>query len=86
MMIAITPSLNASTRAVVIRTDDQWLVTAGNHGDVGIFDRETGRLLCYTRTSAAAFYVEKVWINGSRMIFTTDTGVMFDGILSASKN
>ncbi|HEX6715839.1 MAG TPA: hypothetical protein VF088_01940 [Pyrinomonadaceae bacterium] len=66
--------------------DDQWLVTAGNHGDVGIFDRETGRLLAYTRTSAAAFYVEKVWTNGNRMIFTTDTGVMFDGILSAGKN
>ena len=66
--------------------DDQWLVTAGNHGDVGIFDRETGRLLSYTRTSASAFYVEKVWTNGNRMIFTTDTGVMFDGILSASKN
>lgn len=71
------------TRAdfMTLANDDKWLITAGNHGDVGIFDRATGNLLCYTQTSAAGFYVEKVWVSGDRMIFTTDTGVMFDGRL-----
>jgi WD40 repeat protein len=78
--------MHSNVDFMTLSQDDRWLVTAGNHGDVGIFDRETGRLLCYTRTSAAAFYVEKIWTNGNRMIFTTDTGVMFDGILSAGKN
>ena len=78
--------MHSNVDFMTLSTDDRWLITAGNHGDVGIFDRETGRLLCYTRTSAAAFYVEKIWVNGNRMIFTTDTGVMFDGTLSASKN
>jgi hypothetical protein len=66
--------------------NDEWLVTAGNHGDVGIFDRATERLVAYTRSSSAAFYVEKVWINGKRMIFATDTGVMIDGELVVNKN
>jgi WD40 repeat protein len=72
------------TRAdfITLANDDQWLITGGNHGDVGIFDRTTGSLVSYTQTSAAGFYVEKVWVSGSRMIVTTDTGVMFEGILT----
>lgn len=71
------------TRAdfMTLANDDKWLITAGNHGDVGIFDRATGNLVCYTQTSAAGFYVEKVWVGGDRMIVTTDTGVMFEGRL-----
>jgi WD40 repeat protein len=61
--------------------DDRWLVTAGNHQDVGIFDRATHRLLFYMHAGGAAHYVEKVWIKGSRMILTTDIGVMYDGVL-----
>ena len=66
---------------MTLANEDKWLVVAGNHGDVGIFDRTTLRLLCYTQTSASAFFVERVWVLGDRMIFTTDTGVMFDGKL-----
>lgn len=71
------------TRAdfMTLANDDKWLITAGNHGDVGIFDRATGTLVCYTQTSAAGFYVEKVWVSGDHMIVTTDTGVMFEGRL-----
>lgn len=72
------------TRAdfMTLANDDKWLITAGNHGDVAIFDRATGNLLCYTQTTAAAFYVESVWVRGDRMIVTTDTGVMLEGTLS----
>ena len=69
---------------ITLAHDDQWLVTAGNHGDVGVFERATGKLIFYEQSSAAAFYVEKVWIGGDRLIFTTDTGVMIDGRLVTS--
>ena len=71
--------MSSNVDFITLANNDEWLITAGNHGDVGIFDRETGSLVSYTRTSASAFYVEKVWVGGDRMIFTTDTGVMFDG-------
>ena len=73
--------MHSNVDFMTLANNDQWLVTAGNHGDVGIFDRATGRLVAYTQTAASAFYVEKVWTNGKRMIVTTDTGVMYDGIL-----
>lgn len=66
---------------MTLANDDKWVVVTGNHGDVGIFDRVTGRLLSYTQVRAAASYVERVWIRGDRMISTTDTGVLFDGRL-----
>ena len=66
---------------MTLANDDQWLITAGNHGDVGIFDRATGALVCYTQFSAAGFYAERVWVSGNRMIVTTDTGVMVEGSL-----
>lgn len=78
--------MHSNVDFMTLSNDDRWLLTAGNHGDVGIFDRETGRLLHYTRIAAAAFYVEKIWINSNQIIFTTDTGVMFGGTLSTSKN
>ena len=61
--------------------DDKWVVTAGNHADVGVFDRATSRLVSYTRVTSAVFYVERVWVRGDRMILTTDTGALLDGRL-----
>ena len=69
---------------ITLANDDQWLITAGNHGDIGIFERATGNLVCYELSGAAAFYAEKAWVRGDRLIFTTDTGVMFDGRLVKS--
>ena len=66
---------------MILANDDKWVITAGNHGDVGVFDRETSRVLSYTRVSAAFFYVERVWVRGNRVIFTTDVGALFDGVL-----
>ena len=66
---------------ITLANDDQWLITAGNHGDIGIFERATGNLVCYELSGAAVFYAEKAWVRGDRLIFTTDTGVMFDGRL-----
>jgi WD40 repeat protein len=66
---------------MVLANDDKWVITAGNHGDVGVFDRTTSRLVSYTRVSAAFFYVERVWVRGDRVIFITDVGALFDGRL-----
>lgn len=74
-------SMHTNVDFITLANDDQWLVTAGNHGDVGIFERATGKLVCYEESRAAAFYAEKAWVGGDRLIFTTDTGVMFDGRL-----
>ena len=71
------------TRAdfMTLANDDRWLVIAGNHRDVGIFDRATLKLLFYMQNTSAAHYVEQVWIRGNRMIVTNDTGVVHAGIL-----
>jgi WD40 repeat protein len=74
--------MHSNVDFMTLSEDDKWLVTAGNHGDVGVFDRETGRLLFYTRTASAAFYVERVWVKGNRMLITTDSGVMLQGKLT----
>ncbi len=66
---------------LTLANDDKWIVVTGNHGDVGVFDRATARLVSYTRVSAAAFYIETAWIRDNRIIFTTDIGVLFDGRL-----
>jgi WD40 repeat protein len=65
---------------MTLANDDRWLVTAGNHHDVAIFERATGRLVFFVQAAAAAFYIEKVWLNNKRMIFTTDIGVMYEGM------
>lgn len=66
---------------ILLAENDTRLLVAGNHGDIAIFDATSAELLFYDRTSAAAVYVESAWVNGNRMIFTTDTGVMIDGVL-----
>ena len=66
---------------MTLANDDRWLVTAGNHRDVAIFDRNNLRLLFFTQSGGAAVYVEKIWIKGNRMISTTDTGVMYSGVI-----
>jgi WD40 repeat protein len=66
---------------MTLANDDRWLVTAGNHHDVGIFERATGRLVFYMQTGGATFWIEKVWLKGKRMIATTDIGVLYDGVL-----
>ena len=85
-MLARIREQHSNVDFMMLANDDAWLVTAGNHGDVGIFERETGRLVAYPRTSSAAFYVETVWLQRNRMIFTTDTGVMIEGNLVGAKN
>jgi hypothetical protein len=41
----------------------------------------TGERLAYFQTEAADFYVTNVWLLGNRLLFTTDAGVLKDGLL-----
>lgn len=66
---------------MTLAENDAFLVAAGNHGDVGIFDALNGELVSYGQFPAAAAYVEKVWLSGMKMILTTDTGVLYSGAL-----
>jgi WD40 repeat protein len=80
-LLTIIRDMHTRVDFLNLANSDRWLVTAGNHHDVGIFDRATNRLVFFMQVSSAVWYVEKVWISGNRMIVTTDTGVMYDGIL-----
>lgn len=66
---------------LTLAENDTLIVTPGNHGDVGVYDSQTGELISYTRTPAAVFWTEKAWLSENRLIFTTDTGVMYSGTL-----
>jgi hypothetical protein len=66
---------------ISLAENDTLFVAAGNHGDFGVFDALTGKLLSYGQIPAAAFFVEKVWVGGNRIVLTTDTGVMYSGSL-----
>jgi hypothetical protein len=73
--------MHSNVDFMTLANDDRWLVSAGNHRDVGIFDRSTLRMLFYTQTGGAVWYMEKVWLKGNRIIMTSDTGVMYSGII-----
>ncbi|MFL6331967.1 MAG: WD40 repeat domain-containing protein [Pyrinomonadaceae bacterium] len=61
--------------------DERRVVVGGNHRDVGVYDAASGSTLAYFRVTASDFYVTNGWLSGDRLIFTTDSGVMFDGLL-----
>ena len=61
--------------------DERRVVIGGNHRDVGVYDAANGNTLAYFRVTASDFYVTNGWLSGDRLIFTTDSGVMFDGLL-----
>ncbi len=45
--------MHSNVDFVTLANDDKWVVIAGNHGDAGLFDRLTSRLVSYTRVSSA---------------------------------
>ena len=74
-------SIRGQARTLVLSSDEKRLAVGGNHHDVAIYDVETGERLTYFQVAAADFYVTNVWVNGDRLLFSTDAGVMFDGRL-----
>jgi WD40 repeat protein len=61
--------------------DEKRIVIGGNHRDIGVYDAADGKALADFRITASDFYITNGWLSGDRLIFTTDSGVMFDGVL-----
>jgi WD40 repeat protein len=65
--------------------DEKRIVIGGNHRDIAVHDAASGKTLADFSTSASDFYVTNGWLSGDRLIFTTDSGVMFEGALEKQK-
>jgi WD40 repeat protein len=74
-------SIRGQVSSMRLSTDERQLAIGGNHCDIGIYDAETGKQLYYGQTPDADFYITGVWLNGSRLILTTDTGLLIDSRL-----
>jgi WD40 repeat protein len=61
--------------------DEKRIVIGGNHRDVGVYDAANGKTLAYFRVPSSDFYVTNGWLSGDRLLFTADSGVMFDGMI-----
>jgi len=64
-----------------LSADGTKILFGGHHRDVAVFDATDGRELLSIAVANADFYVTNVWSSGERLIFTTDAGVMLDGII-----
>lgn len=71
----VASSLNLSV-------DEKFAIIGGSHYDIGVYEIATGKTGFYTRVDASDFYVPQAWMKGNRLIYITDGGVMFDGMLS----
>lgn len=74
-------SVKGIPRTMRLSTDERRLAIGGNHRDVGVYDAQTGDTICYFDVGASDFYVTNVWLRDNRLIYTTDGGVLFDGVL-----
>lgn len=61
--------------------DERRIVIGGNHRDIGVYDATNGSKLADFRVPSTDFYITNGWLSGDRLIFTADSGVMFDGLL-----
>ena len=68
-----------------LSVDQNRILIVENHRDLAIYDAKTGKQIAYFETEAADSNVTNVWAKGARVIYTTGTGVMFDGRLESSR-
>lgn len=73
--------MRGQAHCLELSADEKRIIIGGNHRDVGIYDAASGKRLFYTDVEASDFYVTNVWLRGTRLIYTTDGGVIFDGNL-----
>jgi tricorn protease-like protein len=67
--------------SLTLSADEKFAIIGGSHYDIGVYEIATGKLGLNTRVDASDFYVPQTWMKGSRLIYITDEGVMFDGTL-----
>ena len=71
--------ITGQAHALELSRDEREIIIGGNHRDVAIIDIATGEERLYVQVSASDFYVTNVWLARDRLLFSTDTGVLFDG-------
>jgi WD40 repeat protein len=74
-------SIRGQARTLQLSRDEKEIAIGGNHRDVAVYEIATGERRLYLQLSSADFYVTTVWLAGDRMVFSTDAGVLFDGII-----
>lgn len=73
--------ITGQAHAVELSRDEREIIIGGNHRDVAIIDIASGEERLYIKVTASDFYVSNVWLSGDRLLFSTDTGVLFDGLV-----
>lgn len=73
--------IRGQCRELRLSAGEDLILVGGNHRDVAIYDAKTGKKVAAFDTEAADFNVTNVWLRGDRLIFTTDAGVLLDGML-----
>src|SRR5215510_12767409 len=68
--------IRGQAKSLFISSDGRWLGIGGNHRDVALYDTSKGERLLYFQTEASDFYITNVRLLGSRLILTTDAGVL----------
>lgn len=74
-------SYKGQSACLKLSADEKFVLIGGNHHDIGVYDAQTGAGIFYTRDESSDFYVTNAWMKGSRLIYTTDGGVLIDGLL-----
>ncbi len=72
--------IRGQAKTLKLSSDEKEIVVGGNHRDVAVYDSAGERRLYMTLT-ASDFYVTNVWLGGDRLLFSTDAGVIFDGLI-----
>lgn len=74
-------SIRGQARSLTVSPNGERIAVGGNHRDLAIYESKTGNRLAYLEISSSDFYVTNAWVNGKRLVFTTDSGVLFAGNL-----
>ena len=74
-------SIRGQAKTLKLSRDEQEIVIGGNHRDVAVYD-DVGERRLYMMITASDFYVTNVWLGGDRLLFSTDSGVIFDGLIT----
>lgn len=73
--------IRGQARTLRLSRDEKEIAIGGNHRDVAVYEIATGERRLYVESGAADFYVTNVWLGGDRLLFSTDAGVLFDGLV-----
>jgi len=73
--------IHGQCHSLRLSSDERSILIGGNHRDLAIYNAATGEKLGAFDTEAADFSVTNVWMDGDRLIFTTDAGVLIDSKL-----